>query len=219
MTMAEIENVVLAISGSVWILPILFGFTVIDGFFPPLPSESLIIALATFAAAGHPAPPLWGLFIVGMVGAWIGDQCAYNIGRWIDVTRFRFYQRPRVRAVFNYANRTLTHRGASIIFSARYIPVGRVAVNMTAGTLRYPYRRFALVGAGAAVVWSAYSIGIGLLAGTWINAGPLVNACIGIVGGLVIGALIDLAMSKRRATVMAEVDEGDKDDVASVEKH
>ncbi len=196
--MAEIETIVLAISGSMWMLPILFVFTVIDGFFPPLPSESLIIALTTFAVAGHAAPPLWAIFVVGLVAAWLGDQAAYGIGKWIDVTRFRFCQRPRVRAMFVHAERALAVRGSSIIFSARYIPVGRVAVNMAAGTLAYPYRRFAVVGGFSAAVWSAYSILIGLLAGRWINGGPLLNACVGVVGGLLIGALIDFAVRRRR---------------------
>lgn len=196
--MAEFEAAILAISGSAVVLPILFLFTVIDGFFPPLPSESIIIALAVFAASGHSAPHLAALFAVGAVGAWTGDQLAYFIGTRADVSRWRIFSRPRVRAVFDYADRLLSQRAASIIFSARYIPVGRVAVNMTAGALRYPYRRFALIGAGAAVTWSAYSIAIGTMAGSWINAGPLVNAVIGIVGGLVIGTVLDMVLARRR---------------------
>lgn len=210
--MEHFEALILAASGSVWVLPILFAFTVIDGFFPPLPSESLIIALAVFAVGDHPAPPLLAVFAVGAVAAWLGDQSAYGLGRWADITRFRFYRRPRVASVFAFAKRTLTSRGASIIFSARYIPVGRVAVNITAGTLRFPYPRFALIGAGASITWAAYSIGIGVLAAHIVNAGPLVNAVIGIVGGLLIGALIDVILSKKRPVVASVGSEGESDD-------
>lgn len=196
--MSAIESIALSISGSAWILPVVFVFCIVDGFIPVLPSETLIIALAAFAVSGQPAPNLIALFVLGALGAWIGDQCAFWIGRWIDVTRFRFYRRPRVTAVFDYARRTLNKRGASVIFSARYVPIGRVAVNMTAGTLHYPYRRFMLIGVGAGLIWSAYSIAIGTVSALWINGGPILNAAVGVVGGLFIGIVVDFLVARRR---------------------
>ncbi len=207
--MLHIEGIVLDIAGSAWVLPLLFVFTVVDGFFPPLPSESIVVALAAIAAGGDPAPELWALAVVAGLGAWGGDQIAYSIGRRSDVTRFRIFSRPRVRNIFDYAQRMLNRRGASLIFSARYIPVGRVAVNMTAGTLRYPYRRFAVLSAVTAACWALYSVGIGLVSAWWVNAGPLVNAVVGIVGGFLIGALVDLIVMRRRGERPYESESGD----------
>ena len=46
---------VLALVGSPWLFLVLYLFVTIDGFFPPIPSESVVIALATLAtAAGEP---------------------------------------------------------------------------------------------------------------------------------------------------------------------
>ena len=56
----------------------------------------------------------------------------------------------------------LDRRGASFIIAARYIPIGRVAVNMSAGALGYPRRRFVGLTAVAAVMWASYSAVIGI---------------------------------------------------------
>lgn len=199
----------LGLAGSAWILPFLFAFTVIDGFFPPIPSESLVIALAAMAVAGD-GPPLWAVFVVAAVGAFVGDSIAYGIGRWSDLSQRKMLQRPRIKAIFAFADRSLRTRGATIILSARYIPVGRVAVNMTAGALRFPYRRFLLVDAGASVMWSAYSVLLGWLAGQWLDSQPLMAAALGIVGGLILGYIIDRVMTRRGGGDIAKLaDDGE----------
>ena len=43
------ESWILALSASTWVYPALTGFAIIDGFFPPIPSESALIALAAQA--------------------------------------------------------------------------------------------------------------------------------------------------------------------------
>src|SRR5690606_36807114 len=86
-----------------------------------------------------------------------------------------------------------------------YIPVGRVAVNMSAGALGYPWRKFLPLSAVAGASWALYSAGIGLIAGHWLEDQPLLSAVFGIAFALIIGVIIDrVAAARRRRQVRAE---------------
>lgn len=203
--MEGIEAGVLNISGSVWVLPIVFLLNMIDGFFPPPPSQAIVIALAAFAAAGRPAPDAFALFLVAAAASWAGDQCAYALGMRVDVTKLRIYRSARAVKVFDEIDRTFGKRADSLVFGGRFFPLGRVTVNMVAGSVGYNYRRFVVMTVGAGLIWSAYCVGIGALAAHAVGGSPLINAVIGILVGILVSALIGYvanrwlqAVSRRR---------------------
>lgn len=182
---------------SPWLYLVLLAVTIIDGFFPPVPSETVLVAAAAVATSTGEGNLLL-LGVVAAVGAAIGDNIAFWIGRRIGTERFAWMRRPRVAAAFAHAQRALDRRSATLILGARYIPVGRVAVNMTAGGLGFPWRRFLPLSLVAGLSWSAFSLVIGLLAGAWIKDQPLLSAGLGIVVALVIGVVIDRIAAARR---------------------
>lgn len=184
------QDWILALAASPLVYLGLYLFATIDGFFPPIPSESVVIALAALSASSG-QPNLLLIVVVAAAGAFTGDQIAYGIGTRINVRRVRFLRGPRGQETLDRAERALALRGPLFILAARYIPVGRVAVNMTAGAVGYPYRRFVGLAAIAAVTWSLYSTAIGLGAGSWFKGHPLVAIAVGVVGGLVIGLALD----------------------------
>lgn len=149
---------------SPWLYLVLFGVTILDGFFPPVPSETLLVAAAAVSASAGGADLLF-LGAVAALGAAIGDNVAFQFGRRLGTTRFAWMRRPRVKAAFASAQRALDDRSAVLILGARYIPVGRVAVNMSAGALGFPWRRFLPLSLIGGISWSAFSLAIGLLAG------------------------------------------------------
>ena len=176
-----------------WIYPLLLALCLIDGIFPPVPSESVVVALAAIAVSAG-APNIWLVVAVAAAGAIAGDNIAYLIGRSIGADRFRWMQRPRVAAAFAWARRELDRRGALLILGARYIPVGRVAVNMTAGATRYNHRKFVLFSVVAGISWALYSVGIGALAGQWFHDHTLLAAGLAIVLALLLGLALDYAI-------------------------
>lgn len=192
-----INDVILQAVASPWIPLILFAVTVIDGFFPPVPSETVLVAAAAVAASGVGVDVVL-LCAVGAVGAMSGDNIAYAIGRAVGIERCRWMRRPRVASVFASARRALTRGGDGLILGARYIPVGRVAVNLSAGALGYPWRRFLPLSALGGVVWAVYSVGIGMLAGRWLQGQPLLSAVVGVVVAVVLGVGIDRFTAVRR---------------------
>ncbi|HYO19368.1 MAG TPA: DedA family protein [Dermatophilaceae bacterium] len=187
----------LALAGAPWVYLALFAVTTIDGVFPPMPSEPMVIALAALSISTG-SPNLALVLLAAAAGAFAGDQIAYAVGTRIDVRGLRILRNPRGQRTVDYAERALAQRGPSFILAARFVPVGRVAVNLTAGAVGYPRRRFVGLTALAGVVWSLYSVAIGLLAGAWIQDRPVVAVAVGVVGGLLCGLLLDCALPRRQ---------------------
>src|SRR5215211_4626545 len=78
-------------AGNWWFLAVIVGLTVTDSIIPIVPSESVLI-IAGIAVATDGAPyPLYLVILAGVVGAIVGDNLAYAIGR-------RFSRRIRRRA-------------------------------------------------------------------------------------------------------------------------
>lgn len=172
-----------------WVLPVMLAVAMLDGFFPPLPSESMLIALAAVGAATG-APNAFALLAVAAVGAWLGDNLAYALGRRIDADRLAA-RSPRLARARVWAEQQLARRGGLIILVARYIPIGRVAVNLTAGSTGYSRRKFALLTGFSCATWGSYSVALGALAGHWVERNPLLGAGIGIALAITVGLLLE----------------------------
>ena len=197
-----LNDLILQAIASPWLYAVLFAVTVIDGFFPPVPSETVLVAAAAVAASTGDGNILL-LGAVAAVGAAIGDNVAFLIGRRLGTTRYAWMRRPRVAAAFDFAQRALDRRSATLSLGARYSPSGRVAVNLSAGALGFAWRRFLPLSLIAGVSWSVFSLAIGLLAGAWLRDQPLLSAGLGILVALVVGVVIDriAALRRRRAPV------------------
>lgn len=179
---------------SPWALVVVAVCTVIDGFFPPVPSESLVVGLAAISASTG-TPPWWLLVPVAAAAAWCGDNIAYLIGRAIGV-RWLIQRFPRMVRILDWAERHLERRGAMIIIVARFIPGGRVAVNLTCGASGFLHRRFMALTVLSGVTWAFYSVGLGVLAGAWLHDNPLLAAAIGVVGAVILGVLVDQILQR-----------------------
>ncbi|GAA4043475.1 DedA family protein [Arthrobacter methylotrophus] len=204
--MQAINDFILAAAGQPWVLLLVFACCVIDGFFPPIPSESVVVGLAAVSATTG-VPSAWLLILVGALGAFIGDNIAYMIGRRIGVRRWRWMRSQRMQGAFRWAGRELRRRAASLIIVARFIPIGRVAVNLTAGATHFSHGMFVALTAMSAVLWASYSVAIGLFFGQWFEHNHLLGAIIAIVAAVILGIVVDRIISKvRGATTATEVD-------------
>ncbi|MCX6497689.1 MAG: VTT domain-containing protein [Arthrobacter sp.] len=195
--MQAINDFILAAAGQPWVLFLVFACCVIDGFFPPVPSESVVVGLAAVAAtADVPNPVL--LIVVAAAGAFAGDNIAYLIGRATGTGRWAWMRRRRAQRAFRWAGGELRKRPASLIMVARFVPIGRVAVNLTAGATKYPHSNFVGLTVLSAVLWSGYSVAIGLFFGQWFENNHLLGATIAIICAIALGITVDLAISRLR---------------------
>lgn len=198
-TVDGINSFILSTAGSPWVYVALLACCLIDGFFPPVPSESLVVALASLALSGA-GVNVWLIIPAAALGAFLGDNLAYVMGRAIGVERFGWMRRPRMRRSFAWARNELDKRSVSLILVARFIPVGRVVVNLTAGATGFPQRRFVALTGLSGAVWAAYSVAIGALAGAWFDEHHLLGVSVAVIGALVLGLLIDRVITKLRGT-------------------
>ena len=204
--MQAINDFILAAAAQPWVLILVFACCVIDGFFPPIPSESVVVGLAAVAAtADVPAPAL--LLMTAAGGAFVGDNAAYLIGRRTGTRRWSWMRGPRMQATFHWAGRELRKRSASLILVARFVPIGRVAVNLTAGATRYPRPRFVGLTVLSAVLWASYSVAIGMFFGQWFEDNHLLGVVVAVVCAVALGVGIDLVISRLRGKLPAPADE------------
>jgi membrane-associated protein len=195
--MQAINDFILTAAGQPWVLLLVLACCLIDGFFPPIPSESVVVGLAAVAATAD-VPNPWLLMLVAGVGAFSGDNIAYLIGRRVGTRRWSWMRGPRMQSAFRWAGKELRKRPASLILVARFVPIGRVAVNLTAGVTHYPRLRFVGLTVLSATLWAGYSVGIGLFFGQWFEDNHLLGAAIAIVCAVALGIAVDVAINRLR---------------------
>lgn len=178
---------VTAAAGHPWIYLLVALFCFLDGFFPPVPSETIVLAMAALAV-GHGGWTLIPLFFVAAGGAVLGDLVAFAIGRRSRLLGTK-RQGGRISKALDKFGSRLERQGTTMILTARFIPVGRVAVNVAAGASGFSAKKFAATAGLASLLWSGYTVGIGALAGNWFRENPL----LGIVAAIVVAAGLGLA--------------------------
>lgn len=196
-TVQGINDFILAAAGQPWVLFLVLACCLIDGFFPPIPSESVVVGLSAVSGSSG-VPNIWLLGLMAAFGAFAGDNIAYIIGSRIGTQRWRWMRRQRMQGAFRWAGKELRRRAASLIMVARFIPIGRVAVNLTAGATHFNHRRFVALTALSAILWASYSVVLGYFFGVWFEHNHLLGAVIAIVVAVILGVIIDRIISKVR---------------------
>jgi membrane-associated protein len=190
-TLTTLTTFIEAQAAAPWVLALVLLVSAGDALVPPVPSDPVVVALAAISVAGD-GPNLLLLGAVAALGAFLGDTATYLAGRRFGSDRLARTSAPMARRALDRADRTLEQRGGLVILLARYVPVGRVAVNLTAGATAYPRRRFVGFAALAALSWSAWSVTVGALAGRWMADNPLLGAVAGVTAALVLGLAVDV---------------------------
>ncbi len=143
----------------------------LDVLVPVVPSETVVITAGVVASAGDLS--LGMVVAVAACGAFLGDNTAYFIGhRFGARINDRFFNGEKARRRIEWAQRQVNERGGELILIGRFIPGGRTAVTLSAGTLGYPWRRFVLFDAAAALGWALYAALLGYFGGHAFEEAP-----------------------------------------------
>ncbi|ADB32420.1 SNARE associated Golgi protein [Kribbella flavida DSM 17836] len=180
-----------------WIYLALFGFAALDGFFPAVPSETLVVTAGVFAATGE--PNLYGVIAIAAAGAFVGDHVSYFLGRGAG-GRLIARTKPGTKrhAMTLWARNALAERGGLVLVVARYVPGGRTAVTLTMGAVRYPARKFSFFAGLAAVSWGLYCSLVGYLGGKAFEENPLKGVILGIGLALTVTVVVEVVRHQRR---------------------
>lgn len=189
-----------AFAAGPWAIPLLFLLVFGDAFLVVVPGEAAVTAFGALAVSTG-SPPLAAVIAAAAVAAACGDVACYAIGRRVGVDRWRWMRARRVQAAIGWARDRLHRSTATALFTARFIPFARLAVNLTAGATRVPAPRYVAMVAVAASVWAAYQALLGALVASVLPGGTLTAVLVSIAVGLITGFAVDgvLAARRRRA--------------------
>jgi membrane-associated protein len=152
------------VSQSAFTYPVVGFAAGADVLLPLIPSETIVITASVLAAQGDLL--IWLIVPVVALGAFVGDNLCYLLGRRIgDPLADRVFDDEKGQARLKWAEEALCRRGAVLIGVGRFIPGGRTATTFAAGTLEMPYRQFVVADAFAAAIWALYVSMLGYLGG------------------------------------------------------
>lgn len=194
---AQSGAVLTELLASPWALVIMSALVLGDAFFVVIPGEVAVTALGALASTTG-TPPLWSVIVCAGVAAMFGDTACYLIGRTVGTERWRWMRTPRVHQALDWARRRLDTGTATVLFTARFVPFARLAINLVAGAARIRAPRYLPLVAIAALGWAAYQASIGALVAVLVPGGPLVAVIVSIVAAIALGVGIDLITRRLR---------------------
>jgi len=179
------------VSGSPVTYGVVAAVSAVDAFFPLVPSETVVIAAGTLAATGD----LWlyALIPAAALGAFVGDNVTYALGATLGERATGKVAGGTGRRRLQWAQRMLDEHGALIILGARFIPGGRTATMLAAGTLEMTWRRFAVYDAVAVSLWASYAAMLGYVGGSAFREETWKALALGFGIALAVAGLIEVA--------------------------
>jgi membrane-associated protein len=164
----------------------------LDAILPVLPSETVIIALGV-ATAGSADPRIGLLVACAALGAFLGDNLSYLLGRRfgprVERRFFRSEKGARRRA---WAEHSLERYGMPLIVVCRFVPGGRTAVTLCCGIVGYDRRRFVIATAASGVIWASYSFFLGRLGGQAFEDKPWAGLLLAFGATVAVSGLIEV---------------------------
>jgi membrane protein DedA with SNARE-associated domain len=161
----------LVANASGWAYLIIFLVSYFDALVPVVPSETTVITAGVVASQGD--LNLMIVIAAAAAGAFLGDNTAYFVGSRYGVRiNERFFSGEKARRRIQWAQKQVNERGGELILIARFIPGGRTVVTLSAGTLGYPWRRFVVFDAVAALGWALYASLLGYFGGHAFENAP-----------------------------------------------
>ena len=171
---------------------IIFAMSAIDVIVPLLPAEGTVTAAAVLAGQGR-LNVVWIMIAAGL-GAFVGDNVAYWIGRAAGRPLVEKVLRGNTRQLDN-VQRQFDRRGGIFVIIGRFIPGGRTAVAVGAGILHFGWAQFLIFDAIAAVIWAFQAAIPGFIGGALIQDRPW----LAMVFGFILSALLagGIALAQR----------------------
>ena len=179
-------------------LPALFAMMVIGAAGVPLPNSLMLILLGSLVSQGE--MDFWPVIAVGTIGAVVGDQIGYCLGR--------FGGRPLLRVITAKIGgaekiekaEAFSRKWAGIgIFLTRWLigPLGPW-VNVTSGLSQYSWMRFVVAGVLGELLWLLIYVSIGRTFSDQVQAiADVLGNLTWVILGLAIAALLGWKLFKR----------------------
>jgi len=146
-----------------------FGLLILEDFGIPAPGETVLIAAAFYAGLGH--LNIFLVALVGFIGAVVGDNIGFAIGKYGGhplverFGRYIFLTPKRIKAAEDFFN----HHGGKVVVAARFVEGLRQANGIIAGLSDMRWPKFVFYNVLGAALWVACWSAIGYLGGNHID--------------------------------------------------
>ncbi len=186
--------VTLAANGGLWAYLTLFVATLLEGVFPPVPSDVVVLFCTLMVVQGHLhwLPVLLLAFLGGFLGALLVYWFGARHGREWFLSKPRPFLPPRR---FLAMEGHFGKYGNLILALNRAVVGGRSIGFLVAGLSHYPLGRVILYGAPGTLAWYVLLVALGMIFGE--QAGRLVNAIVFIVMALLALSVVSIVITKR----------------------
>ncbi|SFT33689.1 membrane protein DedA, SNARE-associated domain [Geodermatophilus amargosae] len=183
--------------------PVLFGGVLLGSIVPVVPTGAVVGAAAAFAITAHELN-LVAVLVVATLAAWLGDVVTFAVCRFGGPAAVRWVARGQHADRIEEVREQFRLHGWQIVVAGRLLPAGRIPVLLAAGALAYPWRRLLPASLLAAGLWAvAYAL-LGVASGGIFDS-PLIATLVAALLVLVVGAVLNLAGSRRRRQLEPEV--------------
>jgi len=186
-----------------WALVLMSTLVFGDAFLVVIPGEIAVTALGA-ASVSSGSPPLWAVIVCASAAAAAGDIACFALGRLVGTDRWRWMRAPRVQSALTWARRRLDGGLATVLFTARFVPFARLAINLVAGASRVSAPRYLALVVAAATGWALYQASVGAAIAALLPGGPLVAVPVSVVVAIGFGLVIDRITRRMRPGLAEE---------------
>jgi membrane-associated protein len=135
------------------------------GFF--LPGDTLLFTIGLLVGTGVVDLPLWSACLLLAGAAFLGNVVGYEIGHAVGPAIFRredsaLFKRENVERAAAF----FTRWGPTAIMLARFVPIVRTFITVTAGVARMDRRRYLVYSGIGAVIWAGGVTALGYYLGS-----------------------------------------------------
>jgi membrane protein DedA with SNARE-associated domain len=178
-------------SGAWWFLLVILAIAFFDSVIPVVPSETTVIIGGVAAGTGDQVLLL--VIACGAVGAFAGDNAAYELGyRAQGLVRRLLFRGEKGERRLEWAARQLRSRGGLLLVTARFIPGGRTAITVSSGVTAQPRSRFALFDGIACLIWATYAAVLGYAGGKTFEDNHTAAFLVAFAAALSVTGVIEL---------------------------
>lgn len=182
-----------------WLIPALAALVAVDGPFPIVPSEPLLMSASVLAFGAGDIPVVLGLFVAALLGSVVGDVAMFALGR-------SSRRLDRENGLSRWVCANVVNRTGMTLVGARFLPAGRLISTVAAGRYGVPVHRFLPWSLASSVAWSVYILAFGLALGPLTHGDPLRSMAAGMSTAALMAGLFHLAGRLRtRQTLQAVV--------------
>ncbi len=173
----------------------------------PLPGESMIIGAAIYAATTGKLD-IWFVVLAAAIGAILGDNFGYLIGRSAGLKLLERYGKyvGLTQKRLTLGRYLFKRHGGKVVFAGRFIAVLRTFVALLAGAAHMEWKAFLFYNAVGGVAWSAlYGFGAYALGESARSVSGPLGIGLGVAAAIVlVTAIVLLRRNEQRLEERAE---------------